>query len=161
MRNGMSMKAKRSPTEFETFVKRYYPEHGTRIFKGKKRAQMARLFYPMLSFLIPGALGGGLAFYVYNYRFSLACFAGEGSITKFFTPDALENYASWIMVLTFIISMGFLILGLIYGQAKAHAILFEKEKLTIKIRKLWLVEPKQEQRSSAVDWDDSFPDPGL
>jgi len=161
MRNGISMKAKPNPTEFELFVKRYYPEHGKRIFKGRRKAQFARLAYPMLSFFIPGILGAGLGLYVYSSRLTLACWAGDGPLHKFFTPAALESYASWIMIFTFFISVVCLMLGAVYGQCKAHTILFEKEKLTIKLRKLWLAEPKQDQFSSTLEWEDSFPDPEL
>lgn len=130
--------------DFKHFLVTNFPEHAKRILKANSKAWFARIFFPMIFFLIPAAFFIAIAFFVYCIKqpnmFIFQNMQGQDKIA-----DLVQNIPLRSTLISVLVTGGFVTLfcffiGLIIGFSRAHYLLFEAEKLELSAKQLWLTE---------------------
>ncbi|WP_186645785.1 hypothetical protein [Fluviispira vulneris] len=136
----MSLYNKPNDTSFEYFLKKSYPEHARRILLAKSNANIVRFFYPLLSFFIPIIFFAIISLTIAFFKKAILTSVEGGKFAEVITETSIHNSIIIICTIGFIISLMFLLIGLLLGFSKAKDLLFHSEQLETSVRQVWLLE---------------------
>ena len=126
---------------FKRYLISNYPEHAKRIFKSHSNAWFARIFIPMIFFLIPGSFFVVIAFFVYCIKQpNVFIFQNQDKIADLIQNIPLKSTLISISITGAIVTLVCFFIGLLIGFSRAHFLLFEAEKLELSAKKLWMTE---------------------
>ena len=136
----MAQQKKTFDSNFETYLKRNYPEHARRILQSRANANLVRFFYPLLSFLIPVVFFASIALIIAYLKTSIVSSVQNGRLSDVINNTSIQNIVAGICAIGIVFAFVSFIIGLLLGFSKARELLFQSEQLEAGIRHIWLVE---------------------
>lgn len=125
---------------FESYLKRNFPEHGRRILQSRANANLVRFFYPLLSFLIPIVFFASIALIIAFLKTTIISNVQNGKLSDVINNTSIQNIVTGIFAVGIVFAFLSFIVGLLLGFSKARELLFQSEQLEAEIKHIWLVE---------------------
>ncbi len=136
----MAQLKKTFDSNFETYLKRNFPEHARRILQSRANANLVRFFYPLLSFLIPVVFFASIALIVAFLKATIVSSLQNGRLSDVFNSSSIQSIVSGICAVGIVFAFISFIIGLLLGFSKARDLLFQSEQLEAGVRHIWLAE---------------------
>lgn len=140
----MSFTKKIFDSQFESYLRRNFPEHARRIIQGRATANLVRFFYPLLSFLIPVVFFASIALTLALLKNKILEEAQKSRFSEIITSSSLQGVFAGVFAIGIIFALICFIIGLSFGFAKARDIIFHSEELEAKMRHIWLIDQKEQ-----------------
>lgn len=132
-------------SDFESYLKRNFPEHARRIIQARSIANLVRFFYPLLSFLIPIVFFATIALIIALFKSKILEEAQKGRFSEIITNTSIQSVIAGIFAIGIVLAFISFIIGLTFGFSKARDIIFKSEELEAKMRHIWLIDKKDSQ----------------
>ncbi len=127
-------------SNFESYLKRNFPEHARRILQSRANANIVRFFYPLLSFLIPVVFFASIALIIAFLKATIISSVQNGRLSDIFNGSSIQNIIAGICAIGIVFAFISFIIGLLLGFSKARELIFHSEQLEAGIRHVWLAE---------------------
>jgi hypothetical protein len=136
----MAQQKKTFDSNFESYLKRNFPEHARRILQSRSNASLVRFFYPLLSFLIPVVFFASIALIIAYLKTTIISSLQNGRLSDVINNSSLQSIVAGICAIGIVFAFISFIVGLLLGFSKARELLFQSEQLEAGIRHIWLAE---------------------